>query len=142
MVRVGELVRIKDWELRLQEVVARVRSRPFSWAEMHCGGFAAACVDAMTGSRFADQIGGFDGAYSAARWVRLEGGLVAAVTRRLGEPIYALAELGDVVQLDSGQPEWVEALGVATRYGVMAPGHLRLEYRPLAVARVWRIPHG
>ena len=45
-----DLVRRRDWERRFTETVADWRGRDFAWAEADCCRWAAACVEAITGT--------------------------------------------------------------------------------------------
>lgn len=87
-----------DWVLRLRAAIAAGAACPFAWGENDCCLFAARCVDAVAGT---DWAGALTGAYStqrgAARFLYREGGLVEAVTRRLGHAqLGARARRGDL----------------------------------------------
>ena len=134
--RAQPLRRFPDWPTRLSAAIEAARGRPFAWGRDDCCTFAAACVQAMTGT---DPMQGWRERYrNAAGALRLQikhGGLPVLINRALGEPIApALAQRGDVVLIGTdrgfaagicvgesavfagsdgpayvGSPEWVQA---------------------------------
>ena len=85
---------VRDHEALLALLERRARS-PFSWRRWDCARFAAAAVKASTGR---DVLGGlrWRSRREAAVVIEQEGGLEAAVSRRLVPIAPALAARGDV----------------------------------------------
>lgn len=82
------------------------RHRPFAWGVFDCAAFAAGAVWALTGENpMADLAERYADEASGRRLLRELGGLEAAVTARLGEPLAnkLLARRGDVVLFDAGE---------------------------------------
>lgn len=127
-------MRRPDWTARLREVVREYRCAPFSYGRGDCGRFAAACIDAITGSEWRQEIAHAD-RREAAAFLKREGGLAAAVTRRLGEPVdNRNARRGDVCLLG------VRALGVCVGESVLAFSAKGLHAVPLSrVRKHWRV---
>ena len=89
--------RRQDWPERLAAWVEAVRARPFAWGTWDC---AAAAADAVFWLTDSNPLAGLVWAdvRGALRQLEVDGGLQAAVTARLGEPIAAAyAQRGDVV---------------------------------------------
>lgn len=85
------------WLAPFEAELAAAARRPFVWGEHDCVTFAARCWLARTG---VDALAGFAWGSEAEAAVLLAqmGGLRAAVTSRLGEPVAPLlAAMGDVV---------------------------------------------
>lgn len=96
--------RHRDWQARLQAVLDAHRQQPFAWGRHDCVRFAAACVHAVTAQTPA--LPDYAGARAAMRALHAHGGLRAAVTGALGEPIApALAAAGDIGLLVAGDRE-------------------------------------
>lgn len=95
--------KINNWTTALYAQLDAFNANPFNWGTHDCCTFAADCVQAMTG---VDQMAGYRGGYKtavgAARKLAKAGGMVAAISAELGEPIApALAQRGDVVCFSS-----------------------------------------
>lgn len=113
-------MRPQDWPERLSEFYRDRRNRPFEWGENDCCTLAADWVAEITGADPIDDIRGWDDALSAARTIESLGGMRAAVTDRLGEPIdWMLAQRGDVVLLVVNRRD---TLGVCMGQFALAPG--------------------
>lgn len=131
-------MRVDGWEERLAEVVEAAESRPFEWGVHDCCTFAAACVDAITGS---DHVGRLDYAdeRAAKRILACHGGLLEAVTSRLGVTVggWAHARRGDVCLVPTEQGD---GLGVCLGTHIAVAAEQGIERYPLPLARwVWRI---
>lgn len=139
--------RFEDWPQRLDAWVERVRARPFAWGEWDCVTCAASAVQEITG---VSPLGGlaWSGAIGAARQLEADGGLEAAVTARLGEPIAAAyAQRGDLVMIlhpgetpgaPDAEPPHREILAVCLADVAAAPGPNGLEFISMLCAlRAW-----
>lgn len=96
-------MRHPDWFWRLcEEVLSRAALR-FRWGTHDCCTFAAACIDAMTGSRqlplLRDQ---YHSEASAREFMRMHGGLAETITLFLGEQARA-SRTGDCVVFEQGR---------------------------------------
>lgn len=88
IIKKSELQRRDDWLHRLWEVVAVYRHTKFEYGKNDCALFYARCIDAMTDSRFADELLSiYQDKKGAARFIRAEGGMEMAITKRLGTPV-------------------------------------------------------
>lgn len=132
------LQRREDWPERLNEMIEMRRSMPFAWGLQDCASFAAACVLAMTDTPPLEGLPVWTSREQAETLLTELGGLEAAVTDRLGEPIdAAMARRGDVVLVDVAG---VAALGVCLGTVAAAPGPHGLEWAPPAMwQHAWRI---
>ncbi len=111
---------------------------PFAWGANDCCTFAAAAVEAITGSNPMKSFDNYDSAFAAARLVEEAGGIANLATSILGKPVSPrLAAVGDVVLLVN---EGREMLGVCNGTCVMAPGgsHMTVLSMDAALA-VWKI---
>jgi hypothetical protein len=96
------MTRFPEWPELLAEFVDRHRHQPFEWASNDCVLFASGWVQEATGE---DPLGELRGAWtdmaSAVRLLRDLGGLQAAITSKLGEPIpVGLAQRGDLALIE------------------------------------------
>ena len=111
------------WLQAFEAELAAAARRPFVWGEHDCVIFAARCWLARTG---VDALAGFTWADEAQATALLEqlGGLRAAVTGRLGEPVAPLlATMGDVVLVQDPHAEQPrELLAVCVGANLVAPG--------------------
>ena len=103
--------------------------RPFAWGTHDCATFAAACVFARTG---VDKLGelSWSTAFEAASLIESMGGLRAAATSLLGEPVEpGFACTGDVVlAIDPNDDDERELLTVAHGTVLLAPAESGLSY--------------
>jgi hypothetical protein len=107
----ARLIRLPDWPERLAACIAEQRHRSFAWGEHDCCQFVARAIEAMTGVNPLATIS-YQSAKEALRLLRVEQGLLGAVTQRLGaSKSVRLAMRGDVVLL-AGQKR--DALGIVT----------------------------
>lgn len=112
--------RIEGWTELLADWVHTVRDRPFRWGEWDCVLAAADCAHAITG---ANPLGGLMWAdvKGALRQLEVMGGLEAATTSLLGEPIPpAFAQRGDVVLVHNQGVEKAEREIIAVCLGECA----------------------
>lgn len=131
-------MRYPDWTDRLFAAVAERERAPFAWGRNDCVLFAAACVDAMTDS---DWVAALSRLYhdeaTGRAYVASSGGIEAAVTARLGEPVAGIPRRGDVCLLREGSGAW---LGVGMGTTIAAPGPDGVIYLPLrAAVKHWRV---
>ena len=134
--------RSEDWPLRLDAAVEAARSRPFAWRVHDCCAFASAVVEAMTGrdvmAELRDEFGDYASELGAAKAIARAGGLRAAWTHALGEPIApAFAQRGDVVLiLNEGR----ELIGVNLGTAVCAVSEAGLGFvSGKEVVCAWRV---
>lgn len=127
----------QDWPERLAQFWRDRRSMPFAWGSNDCCSLAADWVVEMTGADPMAGLRGVDNAISAGRTLEALGGMRAAVTGRLGEPIdWMLAQRGDVVLLILDR----ETLGVCMGTHAIAPGQDGALLVPMDSAEcAWRI---
>jgi hypothetical protein len=126
-------MRVQDWPEQLAAWVDDARARAFEWGWWDCATAANDCVKRITGDALGP-LGGlaWSGVIGAVRQLELEGGLQAAVTSRMGEPIVpAYAQRGDLVLLP--YPEDYPAhervlLAVCLGESAAAPGPNGLEF--------------
>jgi hypothetical protein len=92
-------MRLVDWQLRYAAFMQERAAMPFAWGVNDCALFAADCVLAITGRDPAAALRGtYDDALGAARRIEELGGLQAAASAALGEPVApGFASVGDVV---------------------------------------------
>ena len=132
-------MRRDDWVERLHAVIEARQAVPFAYGVQDCGRFAAACADAITGSAWSQDLAReYVDERSALRFIGREGGLEAAVTRRLGPPVPPLmARRGDVC-LVNGEP--AIGLGVCLGERVVCVNDGGLVTYPLeCVLMAWRV---
>jgi hypothetical protein len=127
-------LRRPDWAARLLETVAAHKHVPFSYGVHDCSIFAAKCADAVTGSDITSTLAYTD-IKTAAAFRRKEGGIEAAVTKRLGEPIPGCgARRGDVCLIDR------KTLGVSLGTSIAVLSDKKLVFYPITRARKhWRV---
>ncbi len=123
--------------MRLTRVIRDWRKVEYSWAN-NCAIFAGDCVLAVTGvDPVADLRGKITGVRDWAYWLRQEGGLEAAATRRLGDPIDpSQAIMGDILMCDG-------ALGVHIGQGGAFLRDVGLGLVPVSdCQRAWGVGRG
>jgi hypothetical protein len=121
-------MRKTDWQARFSDFGKARTYMPFSWGSNDCCVFAAAAVEAITGTNpmaSFEPYGTAPGALRKAlrrllRRIDEAGGLKAFAAVHLGEPVSPrLAGVGDVVLvMNAGR----EMLGICNGANVMAPG--------------------
>lgn len=130
-------MRRPDWVARLWETVQAHEGVPFEYGIHDCSLFAARCVDAMTDSAWADSLDYHD-KRGAVRFLKKEGGLESAVSRRLGAPIKGrAARRGDIcfIEVEDGN-----GLGVCLGSSIAVAAEDGITFYPLARAyQHWRV---
>lgn len=134
-------MRREGWEAALAETVAAWRARPFAWGEADCLLFAAASVDALTGSgHFAEHAGRYRTPLGARR--RLGGGydrLIAVLDGMFPRRGVAFARRGDLAFLpDPSDRLFRGSVMVVDLNGrsLLAPGESGLARRSLSAASI------
>jgi len=132
-----------DWPEKLDEVIRKAKTIPFSWGKHDCTLFACDCVKAMTGEDFAK---GFRGKYKSALGAiklikRLDGvdDIFSLADKKLGESYPATtARRGDVIgYLDDGNK--VLGIAVAGKSVLLTPDG-KITFKTLSECdRCWRI---
>lgn len=137
------LQRLPDWPARLAACLAAARQQPFVWGQHDCVCFAARCVQAMTGCNPLQDLPAWASPLEARAVLRAEGGLQAAVTKRLRLPVPAvLAMRGDVVLLPRRLGGGRTALGVCLGGQVVAAAVHGLAVHSVGEALLaWPIAH-
>lgn len=102
---VDKLERVEHWESALLATVHAWQNATFGWGEKDCAHFAGDIVRAMTDTDISDQFAPFyTGQGSAAQLLAERGGMGAAVSAILGEPVDCLqARRGDIVAVKAPQ---------------------------------------
>lgn len=132
-------MRVNDWETHLYTVLNSFNEKPFQWGSHDCCTFAADCVLAITGSdKMSRYRGGYKSAKSAARKLEAAGGLEAALTFELGDPVAPLmAKRGDVVCFTSALGD---TAGICIGATIAAAGLDGITYTPMSQAfKSWSI---
>lgn len=130
-------MRRQDWVGRLWRTVKNYEHTPFQYGKHDCCLFVARCIDSITYSSLARTMN-YGDERGAVCFLRQEGGLINAVTRRLGTPINGInARRGDVclVQCDSS-----DGLGVCMGSTIAVAAEDGLVFYPLRQSKkVWRV---
>jgi hypothetical protein len=113
-------MRLRDWQTRFSDFGKARASMPFVWGSNDCCSFAAAGVEAMTGSNPMADVAPYDSEMGALRRIAEAGGLEALAIQHLGDPVApAFAGVGDVVlAVNEGR----EVLGICNGTSVIGPG--------------------
>ena len=122
-------------------LIAHSRSRPFDWGVHDCCTFAGRAVQVQTGHDPLAALAWFS-EIDAARLLRDLGGLRAAVTAALGQPIEPLlARAGDVVLATDPHDATHRHLLTVCHGGVLlVPGALGLVALPITAGLcAWRV---
>lgn len=130
--------RRENWPEALHALVESRNAWPFAWGEHDCCAFAADAVEAMTGTDPIADLRGYHDGPTAESLLDSLGGLEAAVTARLGQPIaLLLAQRGDVVLVEIDQ---IKALAICLGDIAAVPGPRRLQFVDRACwMSAWRI---
>jgi hypothetical protein len=124
------MTRLPDWQLRFDSEIQAHTDSPFSWGTVDCYLFAAACVQAITGSDIAKGIRGYATPKQALRLLRDLGGMNLLMSRTLGTPFPAgAAREGDVLLARAGNRP---AFAVCTGSGALGPSARGLVHVPRA----------
>lgn len=130
-------MRHQDWPARLARFVAAARARPFDWAVQDCATFARDWIEECTGERVFDPP--YTDALSATRFIDSQGGMLAAATAVLGEPMAHAqgARRGDVALVADGDRQ---VLGIVLGEHVAVTGEHGLRMAPrTAIVAAWSI---
>ena len=136
------LVRLPDWPLRLEALLAARQQQPFAWGSQDCALFAADCVQALTGVDVAPPaLRRHRTPRAALRSLRAHGGLHGIAQAALGTPIDpALAGVGDVLLTRPSAQAHHPMLAVCNGATAIAPGPHGLVSLSLAqVSHAWRV---
>jgi hypothetical protein len=140
--------RLPDWLPRLNDWVERARVRQFRWGEWDCVSAASDCAQSITGENPLEGLR-WDGLKGALRQLDIEGGLAAAVTRVLGDPIDPrLAPRGDVLLMPAEDMPGGAVLNVCLGSTACGPGKDGLIVRPLfdgetmLATAAWKVGRG
>lgn len=130
-------MRLENWPQKLAEVIEGARKRPFLWGEHDCSLFVADCVDAMTGSKHANQYRGkYKTAKGAAGILKKHGGIEGLVDSKFDPMPRSFARRGDIALLEmKGSP-----LGIVDVNRVACVGENGLHFLPMnKTIKVWRV---
>lgn len=132
-------MRLKDWQSRLQDVLAAAKTRPFTWGEHDCCLFGADVVRAQTGRDPAEKWRGTYGTASeAVRLLAELGGLDALCAMAGSEADPVMAGLGDVGIAASAERECVCVHSGQCWLAVTADDGLAIVPRE-TVRRAWKV---
>lgn len=131
-----DMKRRPDWPDALGAYIASRRAKPFSHRAQHdCARFAAGAVKAQTGANLMAGLR-YTSAAGAHAALRAEGGLLAALQRRLPQIAPALARRGDVGLCNTQGPNGhMPAVCVVLGEKLAAPGLDGLVFLPRAGLR-------
>jgi hypothetical protein len=133
------MARVAEWTRRLSALMLDRQAVPFAWGPNDCASFCADAVLAQRGEDLLAELRGPRRTQLAARRQEREiGGIPSAIVRAgLEEVLPALAQRGDLVQLEQGG-EYV--LAVCWGDLAAAPGPEGLAFAPMRRAvRAWRV---
>lgn len=123
----------------LDDFIGARRELPFAWGSQDCCNFAADWVQLVRGVDPMADLRGLNSGLEANRALVAAGGLLAAVTQRMGPPIVGkMAQVGDValVRHSAG----LLSMGVCLGPYVTAPGVAGLLMLPITHAEAaWRV---
>lgn len=131
--------RVRDWPERLDALITARQNWPFVWGTNDCCTFAADAVQALTGR---DVMGHLRHQYATAldahHLTRELGGLTAAVTALIGDPVDPIfATVGDVLLVDN---RGREVLAICNGATAVAPGKTSLQtIADPHVLAAWRV---
>jgi len=130
-------MRLRDWQSRLQALIAERESMPLAWGTNDCCIFACDAVLAMTGEDPAAGLREHRNEVEAAELLTVHGGVMQLADARLGERIRpALAQVGDVGLVDTPLGPGLAVWGGSQWLGPGANGLVRLPFEAARVA--WR----
>ena len=131
-------MRYHDWQIRFERFTRERSNMPFAWGSNDCCGFAADCVEALTGAKHFKGLRGYSTELQAAKLLKEHGGVVGIANAVLGDAISPLlATVGDVVLTNAGGGD---TLAVCNGQTCMAPGKDGLVSMGMDTARLcWRV---
>lgn len=129
----------KEWFAALDAHVEHHSGLLFVWGSNDCCTFAADWVATARGADPMADLRGLHTAMAAARAISEAGGLLAAVTARMGPPLPGtFAQVGDVALVRHGVDQ--VSMGVCVGPYVAAPGAVGLLMVPISQAEAaWRV---
>jgi len=109
-------MRVKNWDLRLLEVIEAARSKSFQYGIFDCALFSADCVLAQTGIDIAAEFRGYESKIAALRIIAEHGSLsnlISYATKTQPQHI-SKARRGDLVsaKFEGGEDADAECIGV------------------------------
>lgn len=137
------LPRVKGWPELLAAYIEQRRHMPFAWWGNDCITCAAGGVAVLTGVAVQALLPGrWSNARTAARALKTAGGVEAACTSVLGEPVRgpraAMLGRGSVVCVEAGNGPTLGLMAGNGRW--CAPGEAGLVWRPVAEVTVaWEV---
>lgn len=130
-------MRVARWEDRLVEFIDDRAGKAFVWGQNDCATFASDWVRICTGQTLFEA--GYDDVHGAAEELASRGGMEAAVTAVLGDPLPnpLAAQRGDVGLVETeGRISLVVVIGAQ----VIGPGEERMTALPLtSLLQAWRV---
>lgn len=130
-------MRVPYWEDRLVEFIDDRAGKAFVWGSNDCATFASDWVRICTGQTLFEAD--YDDVHGAAAELASRGGMEAAVTAVLGEPLPnpLAAQRGDVGLVETeGRVSLVVVIGA----DVIGPGEEHMTALPLtALLKAWRV---
>lgn len=131
--------RVANWTAALQAKIEASKAKPFVWGENDCFTFAADCVFAITGEdKMAKRRGKYKTELGANKMLKRVGGVEAAITSELGEPMApAFAQRGDVVYFVGAMGE---TAGVCIGRMIASPTLTGVGFTSMQLAKkAWRV---
>lgn len=127
-----------EWFCALDAFVAERRDMPFKWGANDCFTLAADWLVKVRGEDLMADLRVYSTMLGAYRLLEQNGGVLAAATSRLGDPIQgSFAQVGDVVMARHGDDRL--SLGVCVGGHIAVPGDDGLVLVPITAAEAaWR----
>lgn len=128
-----------NWAIALQNQITQFNEKPFAWGTHDCFTFAADCVQAMTGEdKMAKYRGGYKTELGANKKLKRMGGVEAAISSVLGEPIDPVfAKRGDVVYFNGLLGD---TAGICVGSKIAAPATAGVGFIPMSQAvKAWSV---
>lgn len=127
------------WYMALDEFIDARAPIAFAWGTNDCCTFAADWVEVARGTDPMADLRGITSERQAARVLRDEGGLLAAVTARMGIAIPGtMAQVGDVALVRHGEGRL--SMGVCLGDSIAVPSEAGLARAPITTAEAaWRV---
>jgi hypothetical protein len=112
------MIKLPDWQLRMERLIAQRQSAPFAWGVNDCCTFAADCVTEITGTDPAP-VRTHRTEKQALRALKRHGGVIGIATAAMGQPVpSSQAHVGDVVLC---QAAGHDMLGICNGTTALAP---------------------